>query len=242
VKDPAFLFYPGDFLIGTAELTNEEVGQYIRILSYMHQKGRLKEETIRLLVGSISVNLKSKFGIDDNGFWYNKRLENEIEKRKNFYKSRLENGRKGGRPKTTNNLIETESKPNHNLPININRNIIENKNEIELLVNEYYKYQKVSFPNLIKIDDKLINKSIETIDKLIRLDGFTLDDVKTVLSFVIKDDFWQKQVLSLVSLRNKGKNGNTKFVNAKISSESHISKSEKNKRVLEQWGRDREDK
>lgn len=129
--DPAFLFYPGDFLIGTAELTNEEVGQYIRALSYMHQKGRLNEKTIRLLLGSISDTLKSKFCIDDNGLWYNNRLENEIEKRRNFYQSRLDNGRKGGRPKTINkpngNLNKTESKPNSNLPVNKDRD--RNKDE-----------------------------------------------------------------------------------------------------------------
>lgn len=240
-KDPAFLFYPGDFLIGTAELTNEEVGQYIRILAYMHQKGRLKEETIRLLLGSISDNLKCKFGIDDNGFWYNERLEKEIEKRRNFYNSRLENGRKGGRPKTTKNPIKTEPEPNPNL--RVNRNKIENKDinpEIELLVKDFYKYQESINPKLVNVNDSLIKSSVDTIDKLIRIDDFTLDEIKTVLSFVVKDDFWSKQILSLASLRNKGKNGNTKFVNAKLSIKKSLS--EKNRETIENWAKDYENK
>lgn len=83
-KDPAFLFYSQDFYTGVAELTFEERGQYISILCLMHQKGRMKEETIRFLVGSVSVNLKSKFGIDEDGLWFNKRLEEEISNRANF--------------------------------------------------------------------------------------------------------------------------------------------------------------
>ena len=31
-RDPAFLFYPADFLIGTMDMTDEEVGIYIRLL------------------------------------------------------------------------------------------------------------------------------------------------------------------------------------------------------------------
>ena len=71
MKDPAFLFYSQDWIVGCQTLTFEERGQYITIISQMHQQGRMKEETIRFLVGSVSDNLKSKFGIDENGFWFN---------------------------------------------------------------------------------------------------------------------------------------------------------------------------
>ena len=98
-KDPAFLFYSEKFILGVQVLSFEDRGKYITILAIMHQQGRMNEETIRLLVGSVSDNLKKKFKIDEIGFWYNERLEIEIEKRKNFTNSRYENGVKGGRPK-----------------------------------------------------------------------------------------------------------------------------------------------
>src|SRR3989339_1774273 len=120
-KDPAFLFYSQDFYIGTVDLTDEEVGKFIRILCVMHQKGRLKEETIRLLVGSVSVNLKDKFRIDENGLWYNERLELESDKRKNFTNSRKNNGSKGGRPKKV--------EPNENHMVNHMEDVNENENE-----------------------------------------------------------------------------------------------------------------
>ena len=38
-KDPAILFYTQDFLVGTMMMSDEQVGQYIRLLCLQHQKG-----------------------------------------------------------------------------------------------------------------------------------------------------------------------------------------------------------
>lgn len=132
-KDPAFLFYSSDFLTGTLTMDFEDRGRYITILSLMHQQGRMQENTIRFVVGSISDNLRSKFGIDDDGNWYNARLEEEVEKRKIFTESRRINGKKGGRKANalpndipiglpTTNHIEDEIE---------NENVIENVYEIK---------------------------------------------------------------------------------------------------------------
>lgn len=126
-KDPAFLFYSESFLTGTMLMPFDDRGKYITILAYMHQNGRLSEETISLLVGSVSDILRLKFEIDERGFWYNERLEVETEKRKNFLISRVENGKKGGRPpkKQTKKPL---GKANHNLPIDINKDNIKKIN------------------------------------------------------------------------------------------------------------------
>ena len=81
-KDPAFLFYPSDFLTGVSDLTMEERGIYITLLCLQHQKGRLSEKMIRLCHGIIPADVLQKFSIDENGLYYNVRLEQEIEKRK----------------------------------------------------------------------------------------------------------------------------------------------------------------
>jgi len=47
-KDPAFLFYPKDWLEGTAEMTPEEKGVYIDLLAHQHQRGGLPVDTKRL--------------------------------------------------------------------------------------------------------------------------------------------------------------------------------------------------
>jgi len=126
-KDPAFLFYSSDFLNGISDLTMEERGQYITLLCLQHQKGELTDKTIRLSVGSVSVDVISKFSKLDNGNLVNDRLIIEIEKRKNFTESRRNNGKKGGRPTKPigypkNNLMEDENE-------NINEDIILDKKE-----------------------------------------------------------------------------------------------------------------
>jgi hypothetical protein len=154
MKDPAFLFYPESFLLGTLIMPFEERGKYITLLCYQHQNGHLSEETIRLLVGTFSDLLKSKFLVDENGLYYNNRLEIEIEKRTAFVDSRRENGKNGGRPKKPNGKPsgKPNGKPKNNLPINrdIIRNIIKeqklNANYEQLWVNwKQYKKDQHNF-------------------------------------------------------------------------------------------------
>lgn len=131
-KDPAFLFYSSDFLNGVADLTMEERGQYITLLCLQHQKGSLTQKTIRLSVGSVSVDVMSKFTKDQDGNFYQPRLREEIEKRANFTESRRNNGFKGGRPKANgkpngyakDNLMEDE---------NINEDVNKNINKIKVI-------------------------------------------------------------------------------------------------------------
>lgn len=121
MKDPAFLFYSSDFITGVSTMSFEDRGKYITILALMQQKGRMSEETIRFVVGSPSVMLKSKFKQDESGMWYNERLEQEIENRRAFVESRQNNGKLGGRPKTKKPTgkpnAKPTGKPNHNLTV-----------------------------------------------------------------------------------------------------------------------------
>ena len=95
-KDPAFLFYSQDFIVGVQVMTFEERGKYITILSQMHQQGRLDKEEIIFLVGAISNKLKKKFKIDENGLWYNERLEGEIIKRESYKPNKIASATLGG--------------------------------------------------------------------------------------------------------------------------------------------------
>jgi hypothetical protein len=143
-KDPAFLFYSSDFLNGVADLTMEERGQYITLLCLQHQKGSLSEKTIRLQVGSVSVDVLKKFVKDKEGNYYQERLKDEIEKRANFTESRRNNGFKGGRPKANakpngypkNNLMEDED---DNEDVNINKDDNE-KLEMPFTSENFIKY------------------------------------------------------------------------------------------------------
>lgn len=123
-KDPAVLFYTSDFLSGVIDLDMAERGQYITLLCAQHQKGRLSEKTIWLLVGSCSVSVLGKFLRDENGLYYNQRMEKETQKRSQFVDSRKINGKKGGRPKQ--NHMDNHM-DNHMENENDNSRIIENR-------------------------------------------------------------------------------------------------------------------
>ena len=148
-KDPAFLFYSQDFIVGTNTMNFEDRGKYITILAQMHQQGRLDEETISFLVGSISVKLKNKFSIDENDLWYNKRLEEESAKRSAFIDSRRENGKKGGRPSKASGKPSAKAK--HKLPVNEDENV---NDSINVAVYEkLYSSLKQELNVLDKYDD-----------------------------------------------------------------------------------------
>lgn len=90
-KDPAFLFYPGDFNTGTQFFSDDQVGKYMRLLMAQHQHGHLTEEQVIFICKSYDKLVMSKFIKDSNGLWYNERLEIEIIKRKRFVESRSKN-------------------------------------------------------------------------------------------------------------------------------------------------------
>ena len=97
---------------------------------------------------------------------------------------------------------------------------IKNLEQIQDLVINFYDYQYQHFPKQLRMyktsKDKLVADSVQVIDKLIRIDGYTLDEVKLTLQSAVKDDFWQKQIISLKGLRKRSKNGNTKFDNINV--------------------------
>lgn len=64
-----------------------------------------------------------------------------------------------------------------------------------------------------EITQGLIDKGCDTVDKLIRLDKFTIDEIRQALQWGLQDDFYSGQLFSLTSLRKKMTNGNKKFQN-----------------------------
>jgi len=87
-KDPAFLFYYQDFLVGTTFMTLEEKGAYITLLCHLADKGSLTEEKIlKIVPTSIWHSISCKFIKTGNGFT-NERLTKEVSRRKDFCESR----------------------------------------------------------------------------------------------------------------------------------------------------------
>jgi uncharacterized protein YdaU (DUF1376 family) len=90
-KDPAFLFYPGDYVSGTMGMTFEEKGAYMDLLMLQFNRGHMNTHMIQHTVGHLWEQVKCKFIQDNEGLWYNVRLDVEKEKRKTFTESRRNN-------------------------------------------------------------------------------------------------------------------------------------------------------
>lgn len=126
-KDPAVLFYTGDFLADTTLWTYEELGMYIKLLCLQHLNGGIKECDLLQVCGD-KERVLEKFDLLEDGLYYNDRMLEETNSRANFVQSRHENGSKGGRPKkpTQNHMVSsrlTYTKPTQNLGENENENI-----------------------------------------------------------------------------------------------------------------------
>jgi len=90
-KDPAFLFYPGDWLGGTMGMTFEQKGAYIDLLMLQFNRGHMTKDMIGQTVGQIWDIIQDKFVQDDKGLWFNERLDLEKFKRKKYTESRRNN-------------------------------------------------------------------------------------------------------------------------------------------------------
>jgi len=93
-KDPAFLFYPGDYIAGTMYLDFECKGAYMDLLMLQFQKDHMTIHMIKQVLGHkfdhIWSLISDKFQEKDGKYW-NERLRVEKENRVNFCKSRKKN-------------------------------------------------------------------------------------------------------------------------------------------------------
>jgi len=127
-KDPAFLFYPGDWLGGTMGMSLEIKGAYMELLILQFNTGgfteKEAEQVLSVCFPHAWPTLKRKF-ISDDGIYYNARLKSEIDKRIKYIESRRLSGLT---PKKRKAYAKRTLKRGENE--NENENIYGNKNEI----------------------------------------------------------------------------------------------------------------
>jgi hypothetical protein len=105
-KDPAFLFYPGDWLGGTMTFSRSHKGAYMDLLMCQFNHGHMCIDDVKLILGvdfdiMWESKLKSKFKTDPAGKFFNEKLENESIKRKTYTAGR------------NSNLKSLKKKPSH---------------------------------------------------------------------------------------------------------------------------------
>jgi len=139
-KDPAFLFYPNDYIGGTMGMTFEEKGAYMELLMLQFNRGHMSNHMIGQTVGQIWVKIQDKFIKDEDGLWYNERLDLEKERRKTFTESRR-NNILGKNQHTKNKEKEVGHMSNHMIGHMENVNI--NVNNKDLFINNIKEYEEI---------------------------------------------------------------------------------------------------
>lgn len=119
MKPPAFQFYADDFLSGTFHMTDEEVGQYIRLLCRQWSGCGLvgTEMASHTRSTEVSPRVLSKFERCEDGLFRNRRMELERSKQAYFRKLQSVKGKKSAesRLNSGSNRNPTAVQPNVNL-------------------------------------------------------------------------------------------------------------------------------
>ena len=159
-KDPAVLLYTSDFLSGTYTMSDEQVGKFIRLLCYQHQKGKLTEKDMQSICKGYDEDVYSKFDLVD-GYYINKRMYEEAEKRSKYTESRRNNASAKHMQKHMGNHMENE-----NINENKNRNVlVYPSSEFQNLWEEWIDYKKEEHRDKYK-STKTEQKAIDNLVKL----------------------------------------------------------------------------
>lgn len=101
---PYIRFYSSKFMMEVSDLTMIERGYYITLLCSQHTLGRLTEREILIICGIKSLSeidyVMRKFDCDENGLYYSRQMDEEIQKIEKFSASRSSIGQKGGKGKS----------------------------------------------------------------------------------------------------------------------------------------------
>lgn len=119
-------------------------------------------------------------------------------------------------PTIINNSITYKYSDKRHL-IKLHKMTDEQKDYLFGIVEMFYNNKRQIFPELIKkdwaSDENTVNGAINTLFELIRKDNWGESVIRDVIRWSLDDPFWSKNTLSIRSLRDKSRNGHSKFAN-----------------------------
>ncbi len=152
-KDPAFLFYPNNWMGGTMIMTRHQKGCYMDLLIAQFNNGPLSLETIKSVLGTDQAAwtvLSKKFKQDSDGNFFNEKLATEMKKRQKFTKAQKERIEKYWEGKKDTNECTTVNTTEYSTEVPIS---ISNSNKDSTLFEKGVQGEKLS--------DHVIQKTIE---------------------------------------------------------------------------------
>lgn len=153
-KDPTFPFYSQDFLVGTFGMEDASVGKYIRLLALQHQTGHISQKTfLKICGGKIDPEVQAKFITDQEGYFYNERLDEVLTTRDKFKTKQRENINQRWEKSDTKDIPEEYQSDTKAIPLESEKEI-----EKEIKKGEEEKTLKVPFEKFWELYDKKIDR------------------------------------------------------------------------------------
>lgn len=135
-KDPSFLFYPKDWVVGTFDFNAAQKGCFIDLLAMQHSKGALEYKTIQKICYELDTTelqeVLEKFKRNPDGTYFNTMLANVMMKREEYKKNQSDLAKKRWRNKMPRHM--PTDMPTH-MPTECLRveNVNENENGTEII-------------------------------------------------------------------------------------------------------------
>jgi hypothetical protein len=216
-KDPAVLWYFNDWHGGTITFSRHLKGAYMDLLYAQFNNGHLSLEEIKTVLGSDFGSswpaIQKKFKTDDDGFYYNEKLEEGMKKRREYSESRRQNLK--GKSDMDQHMKQHMAAHMENENENIN-NIKEGeillmkdydiltckleKGSIGYMVMEgalrLYKGFCQEIPNNRDLPFMTFKDWIPPVRELIEKKRYTFDQIKDVFLFARQHDFWKARILN----------------------------------------------
>ena len=193
-KDPAFLFYSADFIVGTYEMTDEQVGRYIRLMCLQHQKGHLSESVVlSVMGGEIDSEVIGKLKRDDDGLYYNERLEEEMNKRRKYSESRAKNRKGKAVSKSHDNHMSNICNSYDEHMVNENENVNVNETDKKIVK---VKHKHGEYNNVLLSDEDLEKLKAEFTDweeRIERLSAYMASTGKAYKNHLATIRNWAKR-------------------------------------------------
>jgi len=160
-KEPSFPLYSQDFIIGCADLKWQDIGKYITLLCYQHQKGHLTDDVIKKLIGNFSPELKMKFVQDSEGRYYNEKLDGVLMKRKIHREKQSENVKNRYTKMLPTELPKCYQDPYQNATNGATKMLpLENENNNNIRIQEYRRIIPPSY-KIVDIYCKMRKNNID---------------------------------------------------------------------------------
>jgi uncharacterized protein YdaU (DUF1376 family) len=214
-KDPAFLFYSDNFMSGTMFMDNEQVGKYIRLLCAQHLTGHLHEKDMLIICKTKDEQIFDKFVRDENGKYFNPRLELEINKRKAFSDSRSKN--RLGKVETSKKHIKKKSKTSVQHLEDGNGNEIENINTIVIKPFESENFER-AWANWITYRKQIGKPYRSVMSEQAALKKLSEHPEATAIKMIEESISNSWQGLFELKQQNNGKSNGVKFDKDKFAS------------------------